>query len=376
LQIGVDATSLAGPRSGVGQTAYCLIEALVQVDEGLELVAMPIGSRTGRKVRRALPHRPHVRAVRAVPRQVADLVWSRAEWPPAELFCGHLDVFWGPNVSLPPLVKAAGVATIHDLAFIEAPELIADADRRRTEGALKTIARASRIVVPSEFVARSVERFLPDEAPRVRVVRPGVRRVFRERGSVLTPPRRAALGIEDPYAVFVGDLGHRKNVETLLRAFDLSRAVHPEAQLVLIGRGQPGWDAIAERCARVMDAGAVRVLGYLPDEEVAAIVRGARVFCYPSRYEGFGITPLEAMVAGTPVIAAKTSALGETLGDHARFVHPDDVEGIASAIADHFEGEPDAGELEAARSYAAGFTWADAALTLLDVFDEAIAEAS
>ena len=358
----------------MGQTAYGLIEALVQVDEGLQVVALPIGSRTGANVRRALPQHAHVRAVRAVPRRVVDTVWARTEWPPAELFCGHLDVFWGPNVFLPPLVKAAGVATIHDLAFIEAPELIADADRRRTEVRMKTISRANRIVVPSDFVARSVEHFLPDEAPRVRVVRPGVRRVFRERGSVLTPPRRAALGIEDPYAVFVGDLGHRKNVETLLRAFEMARTVHPEAQLVLIGRPEPGWDAIAERCSRIVDSGSVRVVGYLPDQEVAAIVRGARVFCYPSRYEGFGITPLEAMVAGTPVIAAKTSALPETLGDHARFVHPDDVEAIASAVTDHLEGDPAPAEVESARSYAARFTWADAALALLDVFDEAIEE--
>ncbi len=376
MDVGVDATSLVGPRSGVGQTAFGLIEALVQLDEGLEVVALPIGARSGAKVRRALPQHPHVRSVRAIPSRVVDSVWSRTEWPPAELFCGRLDVFWGPNVFVPPLVKAAGVATIHDLAFIEAPELIADEDRRRTERALKTISRANRIVVPSEFVAHSVERYLPGEAQRVRVVRPGVRRVFRERGSVLTAPRRRALGIDDPYAVFVGDLGPRKNVETLLRAFEMARTVHPEAQLVLIGRPQPGWDVIAERCARIIASDAVRVVGYLPDEEVAAIVRGARVFCYPSRYEGFGITPLEAMVAGTPVIAAKTSALPETLGDHARFVHPDDVESIASAIADHFDGEPDAAELESARSYAAAFTWADAALTLLDVFDEAIAELS
>jgi glycosyltransferase involved in cell wall biosynthesis len=373
LDIGIDATSLIGPRSGIGRTAACLIEALVAVDEGLEITLTSVGLRTA-PVRRTAGSHPRVRTVRSLPRRVSNVIWSTVDWPPAELFAGHLDVFWGPNVMLPPLVKAAGVATIHDLAFIDLPEAIPDEARKDAEKAMKKISRARRITVPSAFVAEAIAQRFPDAASRVRVVRPGVRRVFRERGSVLTEPRRDALGIRDPYAVSVADLGYRENLETLLRSFDLARSVHPEAQLVLIGRPEPSWGPIAARRAKIIDSGSVRLVGSLPEEEVAAIVRGAKVFCYPSRYEGFGIAALEAMVAGTPVIAAKTSALPETLGDHARWVHPDDVEGLAAAISDHFDGEPEPAALESARSYAAGFTWADAALSMLDVFDEAMAE--
>jgi len=373
--VGVDATSLAGPRSGAGQTAASVIDAIVHVDEGVEVAALPIGLGTRGRIKRALKPHPRVHVVRSLlPARVAGPVWAHAEWPPAELFCGHLDVFWGPNLLVPPLVKAAGVVTIHDLAFIDMPQSRDDA--RRAELAPRIAARANRVVVPSDFVAHEVARWLPDEAPRVRVVKPGVRRVFRERGSVLTAPRREALGIRGPYAVFLGTLESRKNLDTLLRSFDLARSVHPEAQLVLIGPKGPGWDQVALRCANILASDAVRVVGYLPDEEVAAIVRGAKVFVYPSRYEGFGIPPLEAMVAGTPVIAAKTTALPETLGDHARWVHPDDVEGFAAAIADHFEGDADPSALEAARSYASAFTWADTALSMLEVFDEAVGEAS
>jgi glycosyltransferase involved in cell wall biosynthesis len=124
----------------------------------------------------------------------------------------------------------------------------------------------------------------------------------------------------------------------------------------------------------LLSSEAVRVVGYLPDEEAAAIVRGARVFVYPSVYEGFGIPPLEAMAAGTPVVAAKTSSLPEALAEHARFVHPDDVEGMAAAIGDHFDGDPDAATIEAARQYANGFTWAASAAATLEVFGEAIGE--
>jgi alpha-1,3-rhamnosyl/mannosyltransferase len=234
-------------------------------------------------------------------------------------------------------------------------------------------ARANRIIVPSRFIAQEVADWLPDEAPRIRVVYPGVRRAFRERGSSLTPPRREALGIRDPYAVFLGNLELRKNVEVLLRSFDLVRAIRPDAQLVLIGGPGPGWDGISARCANILASGAVRVVGYLPDEEVAAIVRGAKVFVYPSRYEGFGIPPLEAMVAGTPVIASKTSALPEALGDHARWVHPDDVDELAAAIADHLDGS-DPAAIEAARDYATQFTWGESAAKMIEIFGEATSE--
>jgi alpha-1,3-rhamnosyl/mannosyltransferase len=241
----------------------------------------------------------------------------------------------------------------------------------------KMVQRANRVIVPSKFAGDELANWMPEERDRIRVVHPGVRRVFRERGGPLTAPRMDALGIRAPYAAYVGNLELRKNIDNLLKAFKLVRNVHPDAQLVVVGAPSVGWDAISARHAQLLDPsgdGGVRVVGYLPDEEVAAIVRGARVFVYPSLYEGFGIPPLEAMAAGTPVIAAKTSALPEALGEHARWVHPDDVDGIASAIGDHFDGDADTSAIEAAKHWAAGFTWAKSAAKTLEVFGEAISE--
>lgn len=301
-------------------------------------------------------------------------VWSRATWPPAELFCGAVDVFWAPNFLVPPLVKAAGVMTIHDLAFVRMPEACSEYVQTFADTVPKVARRANRIIVPSQAIGEEVRAWLPSEADRVRVVPWAVRREFREPGGGLVPPRRTALGISDPYALFVGNLEVRKNVDLLLQAFERVRGIHPGAQLVLVGAPGFGWDGIRARHEAMLSTDAVRVVGYLPDAEVAALVRGARVFVYPSRYEGFGIPPLEAMAAGTPVIAAKASALTETLGDHARWVHPDDVDGLAAAIADHFEGAPEPGALAEARSWAMSFTWGRAAAATIEVFEEAVGE--
>jgi glycosyltransferase involved in cell wall biosynthesis len=375
LRIGVEATSLIGPRSGVGHTTASIVEALVTLDEGVEITLFPISLRRGGWVKHALPPHPRIKVARArMPGRVAAAVWSRVEWPPAELFCGSLDVFWGPNFVLPPLVKAAGVVTVHDLAFVKVPETCSEAVMRYNQTVPAMVQRANRIIVPSRFVAGELAEWLPHEASRIQVVHPGIRRAFLQRGGPLTEPRRDALHIREPYAVFVGNLELRKNVDVLFEAFEQVLALHPRAQLVVVGAPSVGWDAISARHAKLLAGDAVRVVGYLPDPEVAAIVRGASVFVYPSRYEGFGIPPLEAMAAGTPVIAAKTSALPEALGEHARFVHPDDVDAIASAIGDHLEGGTDAQTVESARRWAAEFTWARSAATTLEVFGEAMTE--
>ena len=375
--VGVEATSLIGPRSGVGYTAASVVEALVRIDEGLEVVLLPVTVRgAGRPRHEQFGDHPRIRVARArLPARVVAKVWSRADWPPAELFCGSVDVFWGPNFLLPPLVRAAGVVTIHDLAFVHMPSMCSDHVRSYVDMVPRMAARANRIIVPSRFVADQLAAWLPQEKERIRVVHPGVRRAFRERGGSLTPPRRDALGIGSRYVAYVGNLELRKNLDVLLQSFALVHRLDPTAQLVLIGGPGVGWDAIRARHASILEGDAVRVVGYLPDPEVAAIVRGARAFVYPSRYEGFGIPPLEAMACGVPVIAAKGSALPEALGDHAHLVDPDDIDALAVAIVERMDpGYAEDEPIEAARAWASGFTWGRAANETLDVFAEATSE--
>src|SRR5688572_14570483 len=171
LRIGVEATSLIGPRSGVGHTTASIVEALVTLDEGVEITLLPISLRRGSWVRHSIPPHPRISVARnRLPARVANWIWSRTEWPPAELFCGKLDVFWGPDFLLPPLVRAAGVLTVHDIAFVRMPETCFDDVRAFTQSVPKMAARANRIIVPSAFSAQELAAWLPDEAERIRVV--------------------------------------------------------------------------------------------------------------------------------------------------------------------------------------------------------------
>jgi glycosyltransferase involved in cell wall biosynthesis len=212
---------------------------------------------------------------------------------------------------------------------------------------------------------------MPDAAARIRVVPMAVREAFLVPGGRLAVPRARELGLREVYALFVGNLETRKNLDLLLRAYADVRSKTPAVQLVLAGQRSVGWDEIAATHSALLASDDVVLTGYLPDAEIAALVRGASVFVYPSSYEGFGLPPLEAMACGVPVVAARTAALPETLGGHARMLGHDDPGELARLIVEaveHNEG------VEEARTFARAFTWERTATATLEVYREAIAE--
>lgn len=375
MRVCIEATGLIGPRTGVGHSTAALVENLVEVDDGIEISLLPVSVQGAGKLRHSVPDHPRIRPLRArIPARLAHAVWTRASWPPAEMFCGSVDVVHGPNFLLPPALKAAGVLTVHDLAFHRMPEACSVAVRTYNRTVPLFCERAHRIIVVSKTVERELGEWLPGVADRIRVVHNGVRRVFLEEGGSLAEPRRQQLGIRDPYVIHVGTLELRKNIDLLLEAFAIVRGKVPDAQLVLIGTPGVGWEEVAARHADLLATDAVRRPGYLPDSEVAALVRGARASVYPSRYEGFGIPPLEAMACRTPVIASDIPVLRESLDGHATFVEVADATGLADAITAHLDGAPEQDPLDAARAWAESFTWERNAAATLRVYREAIAE--
>jgi glycosyltransferase involved in cell wall biosynthesis len=131
----------------------------------------------------------------------------------------------------------------------------------------------------------------------------------------------------------VATLERRKNLETLLQAMKLVRAGRPELRLAVVGA--PGWQAPR------LEADGILPLGYVEDEELAALYRGAEVFVYPSRFEGFGMPIVEAMACGTPVVASAHPSMDEASGEAALRADPENAESVAAAIGQALsEGEP------------------------------------
>lgn len=269
--------------------------------------------------------------------------WEQVSFP-RKLARLRPDVVHAPNCFLPLRRPCPGVVTVHDLAFEAHPE-----DFSRRTGAKyrwfapRAVRSAERVVCVSAFTADDV------------VARYGVRA-----GKVRVIPNAPSLPIGDaeppagpPYLLAVGDLRGKKNLERLIEAWRRLGLPH---RLVLAGVGT----------MTVPDG--VELTGYVEDARLDALMRGAAVLVHPSLYEGFGLVVLEAMARGTPVAAARGTALPETGGDAALYFDPLDVDDMAATIARALEEAPELARR--GRERAAAFSWEATAAATADVYRE------
>jgi glycosyltransferase involved in cell wall biosynthesis len=237
----------------------------------------------------------------------AQLLRARAIFSPANL----APVLWPRNVMI-----------VHDAAVLRAPAAYSRPYSlwHRSVG-VACMRRALRVLTVSEFSRRELIRLAKLDPERVSVIHGGVD----ERFSPEADDQRAAreLGLDAPYVLTVATDDRRKNLESLGESSRRLRALGIE--LVWAGDSRPYFAA----------GGGIpgaRMLGYVKDELMPGLYRGARAFVLPSRYEGLGLTCLEAMACGTPVVASDRAALPETCGDAALLVDPDDPTAVADAV--------------------------------------------
>jgi len=261
---------------------------------------------------------------RRVPVRVLNFAWHRLEWPPIEVLAGRaFDVVHSLHPLLMPAKRAAQVVTVHDLDFLSHPERTR-AEIRRDYPALAAghVRRADHVLVNSRFTAAEVERTFGVPAGRVTVCSPG---------APPWPPRPA--DVKGEYVLFLGTLEPRKNVGALLDAYAALINRRPGLpELVLAGQTTRVAEAWLARLSQAPLAGRVRAIGYVAPADRRAIFQKAALLVIPSFHEGFGITALEAMTTGVPVVAADRGALPEVLGDAGLLVQPS-----ADALADAME---------------------------------------
>ena len=341
MRVGLDATPLLGVRTGIGRYTADLVQALSSGPDELVATAFTLRGRGGL----AVPAGVRVRA-RPVPARLLHEAWARTDLPPVELLTGPLDVFHATNFVLPPS-RAPGVVTVHDLAFLRHTATVAAASARYRALVPRSVRRARVVVVPSRAVAEQLQDAYAAElgGTPVRVVPHGVDPGW----SAATPPDaalRTALGLPASYVVFVGTLEPRKDLRTLLAAH---RRLPDAPPLVLVG--PPGW-------GEQVDVSSAITPGFVADDDLRRVVAGASALVLPSRDEGFGRTVLEALAAGTPVVASDLPVLREVGGTAVAYAPVGDPEGFAAALSAvlHSPGDP-----AVRRAQAAGFTWSRSA---------------
>jgi glycosyltransferase involved in cell wall biosynthesis len=266
------------------------------------------------------------------------------------------------------------VLAVHDLGFVDVPASFPLSHRLLMRALVPwSVRRATRIIALSEFTRRALEARYGVASHRISVIWPGVDEHFRP----LTEPEiRAVLtryGLEPGFLFSLGRLNRRKNLGALLQAYAaLQVQGRTDLSLVIGGKVDHGVEEVLRGFRELRQSSRVHWVGLIPDADLPAFYAGASCFVYPSLFEGFGLPLLEAMACGCPVVSSDRTACPEVVGTAGLLVDPEDVTGIATAIARVLDDEALRADLRdrgLARSRL--FTWGETARRTLGVLREA-----
>ncbi len=373
MRIGIDGIPLATPKTGIGHYTFELARSLATLLPGdeCELVA-PVPVDLERE-NEGLGLPTNLRTVYAPINALRRRWWTIGL--PIYISRNKLSLFHGTNYNLPLWYRCPTVVTIHDLSLLLHSETHQEHLVRRARLRLPTMTRiATRIITDSESVKREISTHLGIAPAKITAVPLAPRRAFYPAGEAQARAARRKLGVEDDFILFVGTVEPRKNLLTLVRAFDeLLRTTDLRPQLVIAG--PKGW-LTEDLFANVeWSARTERILftGYVSDEELCALYSSCRVSVYPSLYEGFGLPPLEAMACGAPVITSRIPVIMETVGSSARLIEPKDVRDLTAALVEFLTDEGARQHFSASGlQRAAEFTWERTAQMTLEVYRAAL----
>lgn len=364
MRILVDYRPALRERTGVGEYIHQLVRAYTsRGDDEVAVLTSSWKDRPGAGLAAEL----NARVIdRRVPVRVLNYAWHRLEWPPVEALAGPHDIVHAAHPLVIPARRAAQVVTIHDLFFLSDPERTRGEIRRDYAALAPAHARrADAVITSTQHGKRLVGERLGVPADRIYVCSPGAP-VWERLGREPAPPSGRDI-------IFIGTLEPRKNIGVLLDAYEVLLRRRADApRLVMAGRATADATEWLRRIAAPPLAGHVTHRGYLPQDEREQFYASARLLVLPSLDEGFGLTALEAMSAGVPVVVSNRGSLPEVVGSAGTFVEPDDVRGLASAIERVAVDDGVAlAHARAGLARARDFTWEQAATTLRQAYREA-----
>jgi glycosyltransferase involved in cell wall biosynthesis len=356
VRIAFDVSPLSHPATGVGNYIRGSLAGLLEASAGRhDLVAFaPTSVQGPARIAAALDGLDvELRTWRVPFSHAVRTAWSMARHPVAERLLGPFAALQFTDWMYPPQRAGVRATMIHDLVPVRFPEWTTKRTQamhgRKYENAART---CDVIFVNSAFTGREVTELLHVPPERIRVAAPGVKDVFTADGPA------ADLGA--PYIVTVATLEPRKNLQALAEAHRLLRG---DTLLAVVGGA--GWGE-----QPVLDDPRVRRLGFVSDEELAALYRGASVAVYPSRFEGFGMPIVEAMACGTPVVASVHPSLDEASGEAALRADPDDPGAIVAALEEALGRRAEL--VEPGLRHAARFTWRATGEAMLQAYEDVV----
>lgn len=320
MRIAFDVSPLSHERTGVNNYIRGSLAGLAEAARpfGHEIVAFAPTSPAGKRV---IPEAldgidVETRLVMLPGAHYWRTAWSMLGYPPTERWLGKFDALHFSDWMYPPQTRGVRATTIHDVVPVHYPQWTTKRTRSMHERKYRNAALTCDVVFTnSAFTASDFARTLDFPLDRVLVAHPGIGKDFTTDGP--------AADLGGPYLLTVATLEPRKNLGTLVEAF----ALLADSDLSLVVVGGSGWGEQPQ-----LDRPGIVRLGYVPDEELARLYRGAQAVVYPSRFEGFGMPITEAMASGAPVVASAHESMDEASGDAAVRADPESPQAMASAI--------------------------------------------
>lgn len=361
MKIGIDIRSVCGRKTGKGWYTYHLVKNLLELDRENEYILYANAITADA----AAFQNTHIKIIAKHP-----LLWHFAVIKDFKREGGEL--FFAPTsylipALLPKTIKS--VMTVHDLIAFRYP-----LQHHRKSMILeqlflkKALKRATRALVPSQNTKKDLMRLFHYEEERIAVAPLGVDEKFFEK----TDHKLQTINYKLPkeFILTVGGLEPRKNISRLVDAFINVILKQTQDDLKLVVVGGRGWQSkkLRQKIAAHRDR-IIHIENCRP-EDLPAFYRAAKIFVFPSLYEGFGLPPLEAMASGCPVICSNASSLPEVCGDAALFIHPENTQEIAAAIEKLLHDEKLRAELiQKGLVQTKKFSWQKTAETTLKVFN-------
>lgn len=276
------------------------------------------------------------------------------------------DVLFVPSHVVPLMTHLPSVVTIHDLAFKYFPQSYSAFERRYQNFSTGvSVAKASQVIVPSQVTMNDLIKFYPAAKSKIRIIPHGYdKQLFKPAENKNSSPQN------EPYILYVGRIEEKKNLRLLLDAFQLICKEKKKINLVLGGRNGYGFEIIQDKIRSLPKEVRSRIFqpGHLPRYDMIRYLQHATIFAFPSSYEGFGLSVLEAMACGIPVVCSDNSSLPEVTGNSAILLPPVNPLAWASAFSRILNQPEFAHKLsEAVVKQAEQFSWSKAAETTLEV---------
>lgn len=368
MKIGIDISQIVYGGTGVATYTRNLVQNLLKIDKENQYLLFGSSFRQKEKLEKFIHLQNNGKVIKKVlpyPPMFWELVWNSLHILPIEFLTGKMDIFHTSDWTEPP-ADCPKVTTIHDLTVYKFPEGFPTRIRNNQEKRLQWAKKESRLfITDSQSGKEDLVEILKLPSDKIRVIPLAPREEYQRENLVFEAGViKEKYGLEKPFFLSVGTREPRKNLKSAISAYN---AMKHKDSFDFVICGKYGWGE------DIKPFPGVRILGWVPDEDLACLYKEAVCFVYPSIYEGFGLPVLEAQNLGCPVISSERGSLNEILNQTALRINPDSEITITEAmeyIYNIYESPRYFELVKESMDFAKNFTWEKTAEQTLKVYKE------